>query len=263
MNSRKIKIGVTERGDAGWDLGWADKLDRVDGAIIITKHLTPGCIDKLLSAYDNGHKLILHCGCTGWGGTKIELGAPSYQDTLGRLVNLIDRGFPIGNCVLRIDPIFPTLRGLRRVEAVLAEADRLGLFSHGEAPIRVRISVLDEYRHVKQRFRDLGYGPIYGDTAFYAPKPLMDAASAFLARMGGRYGIRFETCAEPLLQSPRFIRQGCVSAYDLSLMGLGVDTDFVNPQHRTGCLCLGSKTELLSYPRRCPNKCAYCYWKGD
>lgn len=127
MNSSKIKIGVTDRGDAGWDLGWADKLGIVDGAIIITKHLSPGCLDKLLSAYDNGYKLILHCGCTGWGGTKIEPGAPSYQEQFQRLVSLIDQGFPIENCVLRIDPIFPTPNGLRRVEAVLAGADRLGM----------------------------------------------------------------------------------------------------------------------------------------
>ena len=88
-----IKIGVTERGDAGWDLSWADKLGTVDGAIIITKNLSLKCINKLLSAYYNGYKLILHCGCTGWGDTKLEPGAPGYQEQLQRLVNLFDQGF--------------------------------------------------------------------------------------------------------------------------------------------------------------------------
>lgn len=37
----KYKIGITEAGDAGLDLSWANKLDTVDGAIVITKCITP------------------------------------------------------------------------------------------------------------------------------------------------------------------------------------------------------------------------------
>ena len=35
------KIGITEAGDAGVDLSWVEKLDRVDAAVLITKCVSP------------------------------------------------------------------------------------------------------------------------------------------------------------------------------------------------------------------------------
>lgn len=35
-----MKIGITERGDPSIDFTWTKKLDKVDGAILITKNLT-------------------------------------------------------------------------------------------------------------------------------------------------------------------------------------------------------------------------------
>lgn len=35
-----LKIGVTERGDAGLDLSWVQKMDKMDGAILITKDVS-------------------------------------------------------------------------------------------------------------------------------------------------------------------------------------------------------------------------------
>lgn len=37
----KYRIGVIEAGDTGLDLSWADKLDAVDGAIVITCGVIP------------------------------------------------------------------------------------------------------------------------------------------------------------------------------------------------------------------------------
>ena len=56
-----MKIGVTERGDAGIDFSWYDKLDTVSGAIIITKKISDAFIDKILTA---SKPIILHCTCT-------------------------------------------------------------------------------------------------------------------------------------------------------------------------------------------------------
>lgn len=36
---RKLRIGITERGDAGLDLSWTHRLSAMDGAILITKNL--------------------------------------------------------------------------------------------------------------------------------------------------------------------------------------------------------------------------------
>ena len=37
----KYKIGITEAGDAGLDLSWKEKLGTVDGAVVITKCVSP------------------------------------------------------------------------------------------------------------------------------------------------------------------------------------------------------------------------------
>lgn len=37
----QYKIGITEAGDAGANLSWAHHLDEVDGAILVTKRISP------------------------------------------------------------------------------------------------------------------------------------------------------------------------------------------------------------------------------
>lgn len=65
----KYKIGITEAGDAGIDLSWAKKMDTVDGAVVVTKAITSGFIQKVLEYKD---KLVVHVTCTGYGGTILE-----------------------------------------------------------------------------------------------------------------------------------------------------------------------------------------------
>lgn len=251
-----MKIGVTERGDASLDFAWYDKLNTVSGAILITKSITDDFIEKVLSAYNNGHKLIVHATCTGWGQSVVEPNVPLYQTQLSQLQKLIQKGFPMEQCVLRIDPIFPTKNGLKRVCEVLDMAFNMELLPK----MRVRISVLDEYPHVKQRFRELGFAPIYG-SSFYAPKYMMDDVCETLSR----YDIQFHTCAEPYLNRPDglFVHSGCVSEIDLHILGLEPDPNMkTNMQNRNGCLCLSCKTELLDHKHPCKHQCKYCYWKS-
>lgn len=251
-----MKIGITERGDASINLSWKDRLPTVDGVILITKNLTPTFIDSVNEARKQGHKLIVHATCTGWGGTELEPNVPKYQAQLTTLRTLILSGFPKEQCVLRIDPIFPTANGLGRIGQVLGYADKLGLL-----PIRVRISIYDEYKHVRERLQQHGINPMYGGS-FYAPYNMMEAAKRTLQHLANKYGITFETCAEPKLACNEIQPSGCISAKDLSLMGLELDPTLTqNPQNRTGCMCLSCKTELLENRCRCPHQCLYCFWK--
>lgn len=253
-----MKIGITERGDAGLDYTWHDKLanHEVNGAVLITKNISPLFIKKVMELYNAGFtQIIIHCGCTGWGETIIEPNVPQYKTQLQGICDLIRCGFPINNLVLRIDPIFPTQNGLRRVCKVIEHAKSIGLLPQ----IRVRISVLDEYKHVKERFKELGYQPIYGDS-FYAPKQMMDDVVKTLSQ----FDIQFECCAENLLSNGnQFIHTGCISERDLRIMGLDIPTNMLqNMQQRNGCKCLSCKTELLTQKHQCPHKCAYCYWRN-
>ena len=246
-----MKIGITERGDAGINFAWYDKLNQVDGAIIITKKLSETFIDKILSA---SKPVILHCSCTGWGGTWLEPNNPTYREQLDMLSQLIQRGFPASNVVLRIDPIFPTTEGIARVCNVLNHVLAENL------PIsRIRISVYDEYKHAKERILAAGHSAFYPGT-FYAPKEMMQNTIAALSK----YPFVFETCAEDFLstQSNQFISAGCISTRDLAIMNIPYDASMTeNPQNRKGCHCLSCKTELLEIRGQCPNGCLYCYWR--
>lgn len=254
-----MKIGFTERGDAGIDLSWYDKCKAgaCDGTILITKRLTPDCRAKILDLYNSGFPTILHCTCTGWGGSVFEPNAYKPDEQLASLKQLISDGFPARNAVLRIDPIIPTEEGFQRAKAVIEAAEALGLLPG----LRIRISVYDEYLHVKARLVANGLKPIYGDGCKYAPGPMLVETAHFLAQ----FPYTFESCAEPALlrQAKRgqALPIGCISEKDLAIMGIPMPDGLrENPQNRWGCKCLSCKTELLENRRRCPNGCLYCYW---
>lgn len=263
-----MKIGITERGDAGLDFTWynAVKTNKVDGAVLITKNITSEFTDKVLELHNCNKKLIVMATCTGFGGTVIEPNVPVYTTQLDSLKALINRGFPAKQCVLRIDPIFPTEKGIKKVRKVVEYADEIGVLKD----VRVRVSILDEYTHVKQRFRDAGLPTVYGEgnTAEFF---LMTRTAIALHNLHKEYGISFYTCAEPKLikflkamhgeDQKVCIAQGCISNEDLVILGLPEVDLPVNMQKREGCLCLSCKTELLKNKTRCPNGCLYCYWK--
>lgn len=257
-----MKIGITEKGDAGLDLTWSEKLKSMDGAILITKNLTEKCKSAILDAHNAGRKLILHLGCTGWGQSPVEPNVPPYTMQIDSCMNLIERGFPMERIVLRIDPIIPTDSGLNAVHHVIDYAISRGLLpSPDETPrIRIRISVLDEYRHVKERLEKAGYASFYPGTKFNAS----NAEFRNVTKTLKPYGFPIHTCAEPKLTDPdgMYIHSGCVSKYDLDILGLEMPKNTsVNGQNRFGCQCLTCKTELLTQKKQCPNKCIYCYWK--
>lgn len=103
-----MRIGITEAGDAGLDLSWVNKLDKIDGAVLITKNITDKFIDAVIA---NKDKLIIHATTTGMGGTVIEPNVPDYKTQLTQVQKLIDRGFPKNRIIIRVDPIIPTDNG--------------------------------------------------------------------------------------------------------------------------------------------------------
>ena len=252
-----MKIGITERGDASIDYQWVNKLSTVNGAIIITKNITDRFIQTIIDCMNHGHKIIVHATCTGWGQSDFEPNVPDYRTQLSQFKKLIDAGFPADHCVLRMDPVFPTDNGLKRCTEVLQEFEKLDT-----GVSRIRISIYDEYRHVKERLKAKGYEPIYG-TYFYASPNRMHNTAQTLSR----FNYKFETCAEDILAQnypDNFEQIGCVSQKDLKILGL----QFVpnpnmpeNGQNRHGCHCLTCKTELLTNKFRCPHQCIYCYWR--
>lgn len=251
-----MKIGITERGDAGRDLRWTCSINHpeIDGAILITKSITPEFIRAVM---DCKKPTIVHCTCTGYGGTVLEPGAPFPSVQLDSLKCLVQAGFPANNIVLRVDPIFPSDKGLAKAKTVL------DAYAAMQINNRVRISIVDEYPHVRQRYAERGWKPLYGG-GFYPNEEQIIKTAQLLSQYPM---FNFETCAEhKLAQVGQSIgvnigEVGCVSNIDLSLMGLSTINTTVNPQKRSGCLCLSIKTELLTDRKPCANSCVYCFWK--
>ena len=257
MENKKLVIGITERGDAGIDLSWFGKVENgnYNGAILITKNISPIFSEKILSMKKPA---ILHCTCTGWGHSWLEPCSPVFTNQIDALNSLIKAGFPAERCVLRIDPILPTEEGIDKVRMVLDyAASKLPMEN-----IRIRISVLDEYKHVRERFINSGHRPVYGGS-FYAPWEMKRNVIKMLTE---EYPYFYETCAEDWMHEwkpERFSsRQGCLSTKDLDILGFSYPEEISqNMQQRTGCHCLEYKRELLAGRNICPNGCLYCYWK--
>lgn len=239
------QIGITETAEIAFNLSAFDNLRNAN--IIVTKSLTSKLIEKLIEHKD---KCILHLTVTGYGQTVLEPIVPKAEKTEKQFKNLIARGFPIEQVVLRIDPVVPTEKGIKRM------CDVANLFiPHGIT--RIRFSVLDMYQHVKERFIDSNV-PLPYET-FHAP--LQDRIKVYetLKQLAGE-NISVEACGEPdLPQTP------CISQKDIDILGLTDSITLIgNKQQRTSCGCPANKIQIIKgKPHRCSNKCLYCFWKDE
>lgn len=255
----QFKIGITEAGDAGLDLSWAEKLETVDGAVLVTKRISPSFYGKALEHKD---KLIIHATFTGYGSTVLEPCVPPPYEEFDAIMQLVKGGFPKERIVIRVDPIIPTPKGTRTaLSAIETFMDQD--FS------RYRISVIDMYPHVRKRFEQAGLSLPYGNG--FAPSKsdlarVDEMVRIAKARWEARHTdtpLRIEACAEPGLKEP--IACGCISAYDLALLGLCDVNEQLDSSgyQRKDCMCYPGKIELLRCRKQCPHNCLYCYWKSE
>ena len=223
-----MKIGITERGDAALDQSWVSKVGDFDGVILITK--APQSLPEIP---DNA---IVHCTITGFGGTALEPGVAPTDVTIPAYQKIVEE---IGSqrTVLRIDPIIPTEKGLKRARDVFYKTQS-----------RVRISFIDVYRHIQIRFDEAGMPPV-PSSSFHFPLWVRQKAAETFPHA--------EICGEP-----GFKCVGCVSKKDLDALGLKNDglSKKISTQ-RDACACLAVKTEMLNRRRQCAHGCLYCYWR--
>lgn len=237
------QVGITESGEIAFNLEAFDNLR--DANIIITKRLTDKLIEKLL---ENKDKIILHLTCTGMGGTVVEPFVPKVNVTYDKFKILIEKGFPISHVVLRIDPIVPTEKGVNTAVNALETFLHIGVK-------RVRISILDMYKHVKDRFTEKSIPiPFY---SFHAPLSLRtDIYNRFL-EYSKKYNFDLEVCGEPGIESIP-----CLSQKDIDILGMTDKIKLIgNAGQRKSCHCPANKHEILKdKPHQCGNACLYCFW---
>ena len=238
-------IGITETSEVSFNLDVFDRL--YDGNIIITKRLTNALIEKLVEHKD---KIILHLTCTGWGNTELEPFVPTLETTRKKFGQLLEKGFPIEQCVLRIDPVIPTKRGFEKMCAVVRMFSDTGIK-------RVRFSVLDMYDHVKKRFKEADI--VLPCETFHAPLEQRMKYYNVLVGLGKKYGFEVEACAEPGIESV-----SCLSQKDIDILGLTDKITLIgNKGQRSNCSCPSNKQELIKdgFKKKCGNACKYCYIK--
>ena len=236
-----FKARITERIDAGLDQRWREHTNEFDLVILITK------APHLLLNKDIPDNAIIHCTITGMGGTAIEPNVACPEITLDAYNKLVAK---IGGerCVLRIDPIIPTTKGI-------ATAKNLSFSTKpscwGEKEGRLRISFLDIYPHVKEKFNKAGIPLPY--PTFHAP--LQDRLNAL-----SQLPAYAEVCGEPGLPCT-----GCVSIRDIQALNLKLTPQTGKSTQRFACACIAEKQELLGNIERkpCPHNCLYCYWKNN
>jgi len=236
------KFGITERGDAARDLSWTDKMGSVGGAVLITKNIDD--LSFQAAALKHASKAIVHATITTLGGTPMEPNVSPWQKTATALIDFADL-FPRDQLVLRIDPIVPTKEVLDNIRDMLSACR--------DIIRRVRFSFIDNYPHIKARGVQLEWN------SFHAPIALQNWVIDYFSAWGNDF--EFESCGEGNPHIPAAWRIGCISTKDYDILNMHKPEIFGNSKQRKDCMCLSTKTELLTRRTPCPNACMYCYWK--
>jgi DNA repair photolyase len=230
-------IGITERGDPAFSTSWKSWAFEGNPTILITKNPTEILND--LKTLGKEANVIVHCGITGLGGTRVEPNVPSVGESLGGyrgLIAMLGRD----RVVLRLDPVFPTEKGFKRTLKVVEQHEGT----------RIRLAFLQAYPHVKKRFQEAGLTP--PPYPFYAPLETRKRIHRQLESIACK---EIEVCGEPGFQCT-----GCISPKDCKILGVAASTS--KSQQRKHCACLGQKRELLNDRKQCLHNCLYCFWRS-
>lgn len=146
-----ISIGITEHGDAALTKEWHSWVYKNhQPAILITKDPRKLIKEnrKLFFGEAQGN-VILHATITGLGGTSIEPGVTDYKEQISYLADCLQNpDFHRERLVIRQDPLIPFfIQGPEYQGAVI----KIAKFARDNG-LRYRISFLDYYNHVRDRF---------------------------------------------------------------------------------------------------------------
>lgn len=251
-------IGTTETYDPCFVPDWDSRL--LEANIIISKELTDEMITKLVA---NKDRIIFHHTVTGFGGTQYEPNVKEPKVEFNQFTKLIDSGFPLSHYVLRVDPMIPI-----NSYHLIASLNVLNLYvkyliDNGRTQkLRVRVSIIDVYNHVRQRML-LRTGMDFPWSGFTAPQEVFTYVTEAIKGLGYLDYLEFESCAEHKFDSNVINKVGCISDKDLDILGID-KSDYGLPEkpQRSTCLCLAKKQILGVKPKVCPHNCIYCYWKS-
>jgi DNA repair photolyase len=244
-------FATTDFGDAALDTEWFKYVQKRKGpAILITKN-----IKRLLTDFDGllNEQVIAHATITGLGGSFLEPNVPHPNELLAFLKTIKEKE----KIVIRIDPIIPIDDFINRAKQIFLLTKEMGFKRH-------RISILDVYPHVMERFskypdfqkqiKEIYRWDMDHNISDGEHKEYMIHCDAILRKKIIGFFPGAEICAEPPIRSTP-----CVSWKDCEALGLN-PADFQKPdkKQRQFCGCL-EKKELLLLNKKCAHECCYCY----
>jgi len=224
--------------------------------LLITKNL-PGCGKIVVVADDLAIPYQIHCTITGLGGTRWEPQVPKPELMVEACLDFFSKYMiDLRSVTLRIDPIINEALGLQLAEAMLS------MKAFSKAGVRdCRVSVVDYYPHVRERFDKLGIGHPNG---FQIQQDRKDELINFFLQEANRFNMNLHLCAEQMPAKPNYPNidtEGCASAASWKRLGIENLRPATRKQ-RGECTCDLSKEDLLTgLSKGCPDGCAYCYWR--
>lgn len=223
--------------------------------LLITKNL-PGCL-KILGTADTLHiPTQIHCTITGLGDTLIEPHIPAPNIMVEESIKVIEKYRINPEAItVRIDPLIPELldKQISLIPYILDAFANTGVRD-------CRVSIVDYYPHVRERFDKLGIKHPYG---FQVDKPTKDLLIGKMAYLTVQLNMRLHLCAESLPNNPEINidTEGCASSKSWQRVGI----DNLRPatrKQRKECTCDLKKEDLLAgLEKGCKPGCAYCYWR--
>jgi len=227
--------------------------------LLITKNL-PDCSKIIVVADSLSIPYQIHCTITGLGGTVLEPQVPAPNLMVEESIKVIEKYKIDPKAItVRIDPIVPEFLDLQTIEA----SHTLKAFA-GIGVKDCRISIVDYYPHVRERFDKLG---IKHPDRFQVGIPLKNLIIDRMFHLTSMYNMKLHLCAEylgPNLEGsiyPGVDTEGCASAASWKRLGI-TDLKPATRKQREECTCNLSKQDLLAgLSKGCKGGCVYCYWR--
>lgn len=203
---------------------------------------------KALPAVDR--RISVQVTVTGLGGTvwepRVQPAREVFRD-IPRLFEYLSRD----QVSLRYDPIIPGVNDKDSwFRAYVARCQELGI-------ARVTVSILDVYKHVRERIAKAGIKVNLPEGFSYPLEVRKQILDRWLAAAEGKVETR--VCCEPGLE--KFQRGGCdwvVEAIERLTGRPYQEGDLPKGTQRKSCGC-PLMYQLLSYADKCPHGCLYCY----
>lgn len=224
------------------------------GLLLITKDLRR-CKPILKHTKDHNIPTLTHATITGLSQTPLEPNTPSTEQSLQSLAQLINDGYlHPSRTVIRIDPLVPKYSKPDTIDHILSTSHKLKI-------TQARISIIDYYPHVLERFKEAGLE--YHDNFQLPQDQINNLISNFLG-LATQYNIQTYLCAEhynPVGTLPKNVlkpsNRGCASIEEWQKLGYTVKPAIY--KQRTTCTCNALKIEILRSHKGCDHKCLYCY----